>query len=185
MEVTLSSQLLGLGISVLVGLALAAVYDIFRVTRILFRTGKYIMYLQDILYGALAAFVTFLLALSVNSGEVRFYIIGGELVGMTVYFLSIGRLTVRIARFIYKICARIYAWFNQHILIPVKKGCRKVQAFIVAKRIKMQERKKISARNNENPLKPEPDLVYNRIISFFTNHGKELKGGIPEDERKS
>ena len=47
MEVTLSSQLLSLGISALVGLALAVVYDVFRVTRILFRTGKIAMYVQD------------------------------------------------------------------------------------------------------------------------------------------
>lgn len=64
MEVTLSSQLLSLGISVLVGLALAVVYDGFRVTRILFRTGKIAMYVQDILYGIAAAFATFLLALA-------------------------------------------------------------------------------------------------------------------------
>ena len=81
MEVTLSSQLLSLGISALVGLALAVVYDVFRVTRILFRTGKIAMYVQDILYGIAAAFITFLLALAVNSGEIRFYIIGGELIG--------------------------------------------------------------------------------------------------------
>ena len=86
MEVTLSSQLLSLGISALVGLALAVVYDVFRVTRILFRTGKIAMYVQDILYGIAAAFITFLLALAVNSGEIRFYIIGGELIGMAVYF---------------------------------------------------------------------------------------------------
>ena len=93
MEVTLSSQLLRLGISALVGLALAVVYDVFRVTRILFRTGKIAMYVQDILYGIAAAFVTFLLALAVNSGEIRFYIIGGELIGMAVYFLTLGRIT--------------------------------------------------------------------------------------------
>ena len=100
MEVTLSSQLLSLGISALVGLALAVVYDVFRVTRILFRTGKIAMYVQDILYGIAAAFVTFLLALAVNSGEIRFYIIGGELIGMAVYFLTLGRITVRIAKWI-------------------------------------------------------------------------------------
>ena len=120
MEVTLSSQLLSLGISALVGLALAVVYDVFRVTRILFRTGKIAMYVQDILYGIAAAFVTFLLALAVNSGEIRFYIIGGELIGMAVYFLTLGRITVRIAKWIHRICVKIALWFKRHISEPIK-----------------------------------------------------------------
>lgn len=120
MEVTLSSQLLSLGISALVGLALAVVYDVFRVTRILFRTGKIAMYVQDILYGIAAAFITFLLALAVNSGEIRFYIIGGELIGMAVYFLTLGRITVRIAKWIHRICVKIALWFKRHISEPIK-----------------------------------------------------------------
>ncbi len=47
-----------------------------------------------------------------------------------------------------------------------------------------KKRKKNSERNIENPLKPAPDIVYNRIKSFFIGSGKELKGGIPEDDTK-
>ena len=184
MEVALSWQLLSLGIAMLVGLGLAAIYDIFRVARILFHTGKVVMYVQDISYGIVAALVTFLLALSVNNGEIRFYIIGGELVGMTIYFLSIGRLTVQIAKFIYKVCAGVYSWLNKQIFAPIKRFYSKVKASIDAKRTQIKKRKKFSMQNEENPLKPAPDLVYNRFISFFTGEGKELKGGIPKDEKK-
>ena len=41
---------------------------------------------------------------------------------------------------------------------------------------KIKKRKKNSERNIENPLKPAPDIVYNRIKSFFIGSGKELKG---------
>ena len=178
MEVTLSSQLLSLGISALVGLALAVVYDVFRVTRILFRTGKIAMYVQDILYGIAAAFITFLLALAVNSGEIRFYIIGGELIGMAVYFLTLGRITVRIAKWIHRICVK------RHISEPIKGFYEKKKTAIAQKNAENKKRKKNSERNIENPLKPAPDIVYNRIKSFFIGSGKELKGGIPEDDTK-
>lgn len=184
MEVTLSSQLLSLGISVLVGLALAVVYDIFRVTRILFRTGKIVMYVQDILYGIAAAFVTFLLALAVNSGEIRFYIIGGELIGMAVYFLTVGRITLCIAKWIHRICAKIVLWFKRHIGLPIKAFYEKKKTVIAQKHAENKKRKQNSERNIENPLKPAPDIVYNRIKSFFISSGKELKGGIPEDDTK-
>ena len=49
---------------------------------------------------------------------------------------------------------------------------------------KNKKRKKNSERNIENPLKPAPDIVYNRIKSFFIGSGKELKGGIPEEDTK-
>ena len=184
MEVTLSSQLLSLGISALVGLALAVVYDVFRVTRILFRTGKIDMYVQDILYGIAAAFITFLLALAVNSGEIRFYIIGGELIGMAVYFLTLGRITVRIAKWIHRICVKIALWFKRHISEPIKGFYEKKKTAIAQKNAENKKRKKNSERNIENPLKPAPDIVYNRIKSFFIGSGKELKGGIPEDDTK-
>ena len=184
MEVTLSSQLLRLGISALVGLALAVVYDIFRVTRILFRTGKIAMYVQDILYGIAAAFVTFLLALVVNSGEIRFYIIGGELIGMAVYFLTVGRITVRIAKWIHRICVKIALWLKRYISEPIKGFYEKKKTVIAQKNAENKKRKKNSERNIENPLKPAPDIVYNRIKSFFIGSGKELKGGIPEDDTK-
>ena len=50
-----------------------------------------------------------------NSGEIRFYIIGGELIGMAVYFLTLGRITVRIAKWIHRICVKIALWFKRHI----------------------------------------------------------------------
>lgn len=184
MEVTLSSQLLSLGISVLVGLALAVVYDGFRVTRILFRTGKIAMYVQDILYGIAAAFATFLLALAVNYGEIRFYIIGGELIGMTVYFLTLGRITVRIAKWVHRICIKFALWLKINVSEPIKRFYEKKKVAIMLKNDKNKKRKKNSERNIENPLKPAPDIVYNRIKSFFIGSGEELKGGIPEDDTK-
>ncbi len=184
MEVTLSSQLLSLGISALIGLALAVVYDVFRVTRILFRTGKIVMYVQDILFGIAAAFVTFLLALAVNSGEIRFYIIGGELIGMMVYFFTVGRITVRIAKWIHRICVKFSLWFKRRISLPIKTFYEKEKNAITQKHVENKKRKKNSERNIENPLKPAPDIVYNRVKSFFIGSGKDLKGGIPEDDTK-
>ncbi len=55
-----------------------------------------------------------------NSGEIRFYIIGGELIGMAVYFLTLGRITVRIAKWIHRICVKIALWFKRHISEPIK-----------------------------------------------------------------
>lgn len=56
-----------------------------------------------------------------NYGEIRFYIIGGELIGMTVYFLTLGRITVRIAKWVHRICVKIALWLKIHVSEPIKR----------------------------------------------------------------
>ena len=100
------------------------------------------MYVQDILYGIAAAFVTFLLALAVNSGEIRFYIIGGELIGMAVYFLTLGRITVRIAKWIHRICVKIALWFKRHISDELKGFYEKEKECHCAKECRKSKKKR-------------------------------------------
>ena len=184
MEVTLSSQLLGLGMAALTGVALAAVYDMLRITRILFRTGRAVMYVQDILYGAIAALVTFLLALAVNSGEVRFYMILGEAAGMAAYFLTVGRLTAGIAKRLRRFGTAAALWCSKRIGTPAKAFYEKKKAAVLQKRKKKKKRKKNSEGNKENPLKPSQDMVYNQIKHIFIGSDKGDKGGIPKDDTK-
>lgn len=103
---------------------------------------------------------------------------------MAVYFLTLGRITVRIAKWIHRICVKIALWFKRHISEPIKGFYEKKKTAIAQKNAENKKRKKNSERNIENPLKPAPDIVYNRIKSFFIGSGKELKGGIPEDDTK-
>ncbi|MFR5068994.1 MAG: hypothetical protein ACLTE2_03550 [Eubacteriales bacterium] len=79
---------------------------------------------------------------------------------------------------------KIALWFKRHISEPIKGFYEKKKTAIAQKNAENKKRKKNSERNIENPLKPAPDIVYNRIKSFFIGSGKELKGGIPEDDTK-
>lgn len=121
MEVAFSSQLWGIGLAVPVGVGLAVLYDLLRIWRILFDSGKWSVYVQDVLYGVGAALVTFLLALAVNYGEVRFYLLLGEGAGVAVYFLTLGRVTVRMAQVVHRGCKRLKAWFVRRIGVPVRR----------------------------------------------------------------
>ena len=185
MEVTLSWQIFSTGISALVGLGLAAVYDIFRVTRILFGTGKYVMYIQDIIYGIFAAFATFLLALALNDGQVRFYIIGGEVLGMAVYFSTLGRVTVRLAKWVHRICQKFILWMKRRVFTPFAAFWEKKRTAMAQKRAENEKKHKKSEGNTTNPLKPAHNMVYNQIKHFFMGSSKSPKGGVIQHETAS
>ena len=74
---------------------------------------------------------------------------------------------MRIAKWVHRICVKIALWLKIHVSEPIKRFYEKKKVAIALKNDKNKKRKKNSERNIENPLKPAPDIVYNRIKSFF------------------
>lgn len=155
MNLPLSSQLFGFAAAVAGGLVLGVVYDLFRIWRILFRSGRRAVFFQDVLYLFAAALFTFLLALSVSTGEVRFYLIAGEAVGWLLYHFSLGQITVRVFRFAVK-------FLNRFLCVPLKRlfcalwsGMQKSAASFAAFLKKVFSKRK-------NSLKRRGKIVYNQ-----------------------
>ena len=63
------------------GFLLGAFYDVFRVIRLLMRPSAKVVFFQDLLFFALSSVVTFLFALAVTGGELRFYLFLGLVTG--------------------------------------------------------------------------------------------------------
>lgn len=171
MEVTLAAQSHGFLISCIVGFALGAFYDVFRILRILCRTEKRHVFFQDIFFMACAAVVTFLLTLAINWGELRFYILAGEIIGICIYYLTVGEVTVRIAKLIYKFLRCIFKLVKKWLVLPVVHLLSKIGKFFVQKfKNMLKNRKKISL-NRKKPLKHHRKIVYNLFNSFCTGKG--------------
>ena len=80
------------------GFLLGAFYDVFRVIRLLMRPSAKVVFFQDLLFFALSSVVTFLFALAVTGGELRFYLFLGLVTGFMAYYFTIGRVVVRSAK---------------------------------------------------------------------------------------
>ncbi len=78
--------LLSLGFGFLMGIF----YDLFRIVRISISKGKTATIISDILYCIFLCFALFLFCLTVNEGEIRFYLLLGSLAGFFVYYFSLG-----------------------------------------------------------------------------------------------
>lgn len=105
-----------------------------------------------------AAFVTFLLALGVNYGDVRFYILAGEIIGWCIYYLTVGMVTYQVFRFVTHIA-------HKFLIDPIKALLFKFLHWIFRKLQLAGKKVKIVGLNQKKRLKQHRDIVYNHFIS--------------------
>lgn len=165
MNLSLSFQLQGFVISIAAGVFLGAYYDIFRIFRTVFQSESRAVFFQDLFYMLSAAFVTFLLSLGVNYGEVRFYILAGEIIGWCLYYLTIGMVTIRVFQFVSKILHKL-------LINPIKKISVIIFHFIFKIAKIIVGNIKIVAVNWKKRLKHHNKIVYNHSKSKHRRNGK-------------
>lgn len=147
------------------GFLIGILYDVFRTLRLLFGgSQKKAFLISDILYALVAAFLTFLFALTLLNGSIRAYVLFGELMGFLIYYVSFGafvvRLTDKIASFLRRVFARIFQCIAKPFL-----ALRKILKQFYTKNVqKAQKKAKFSAKKSKFHLKSIKDLLYNQHV---------------------
>ncbi len=88
--------------AVILGIILCVFYDIFRAARGCKKTSFVSIALEDIIFWIISSVSTFILLLAGTNGEVRFYVILGEVVGFVLSRLTLSRLIYNFFLFIAK-----------------------------------------------------------------------------------
>jgi len=83
--------------SILGGMSIAFVYDIFRVKRRIIKTNNIITYIEDLLYWSISAAIMFAIVYIGNDGEIRGYIFLGNIIGAVLYILLLSRIVMFIS----------------------------------------------------------------------------------------
>ena len=91
-EINNSLQILSFSRSLVLGILLCVLYDFIKSLRLTVNFSAIAIFLQDIAYSCIAAFVTFLFLLSVTNGEMRGYVISGILAGFIISRFTLSRL---------------------------------------------------------------------------------------------
>ena len=78
-------------VSMLLGMGVAATYDVLRIFRRVFKTSHWLYYVQEILFWLVEAFVIFRLLYIYDDGAIRSYTMLGLAVGMVLYTWFVGR----------------------------------------------------------------------------------------------
>lgn len=129
MGISISGQTLEFLLSAALGFGLGALYDLFRITRVILNPGRVFVFIQDVLYWIVCAVVSFLFILTVNRGEIRGFLLFGELMGAVFYYCTLGWLVMKSTRAIASAVRRFFRLLQRLFVKPVQKvlgKCKKV-----------------------------------------------------------
>lgn len=110
-ELSNKLQIIGFLYSIILGMIFAAFYDIFRALRIVKKPTALSVLFQDILYFFTISILTFIFLLAITNGEIRGYILFGEIVGFLIFLALISRFFIKILIFILNLFLRLYKCF--------------------------------------------------------------------------
>lgn len=117
--------------SVLSGMVIALIYDVFRIKRRVIKTGVLFVYIEDLLFWIMVAIFVFILVYYFNDGELRGYIFTGIITGVIIYMLLFSKIIIRsfvaILNLIYKVIKFVLfvltypiRLISKIVMIPVK-----------------------------------------------------------------
>lgn len=101
--------------SVLLGCGLSAVYDIFRLDRMIFRRSVLTVALEDILFWIISAFAAFCLMLLTTNGQIRAFILIGVLIGFIIFRLTFSKLIDMLIPYLKKAVKGVRKWYLKFI----------------------------------------------------------------------
>lgn len=160
-----------------VGFLLGVLYDFLRALRLSFTKGRVAVVVFDLLYFFAVAFFSFLFILASNKGEVRSYIIIGELLGAVFYYFSFGIAVIRITDNSVKVLKRFYGLLFKIISFPFRlfnsvfsKISGKIKSFF-------KKSEKNSKKIQKKVLPKVRVYVYNLFDILCAGSHKARKGG--------
>lgn len=164
-------QLGGIWLSLLTGFGLAVVYDSFRVLRTVLWGREQTSAILDFFFMLFCGIITYLLALAVDFGRVRFFLVACEIIGACVYFLTIGALTNYLASTLHRVFAWCKAQWLRLFVRPVQKLLKKAGSLLIRGGKVTGNFLKKRAKKRKNPLKRWSRLVYNREVDVYGGNG--------------
>lgn len=163
------------------GFFLGIIYDLLRTVRLSLTHSKVAVFIFDILYFFIFGLFTFLFILAVNKGEVRFYLLFGEILGLVLYYFSFGIAAIKISDKIVKTVRLFFGALFKVFTAPfrfifgiLKKIFSKVYA-VFRKRQKKYKK-------NCKKLLPKLKLYVYNLCGIFKSRKQVSGGGTKENE---
>ncbi len=160
-----------------VGFLLGVLYDFLRALRLSFTRGKIPVVIFDLFYFFAVAFLSYIFILAANKGEVRSYIIIGELLGAVFYYFSLGIAVVKLTDRFVSLLKRFYSLVFKIISFPFRlikrlfgRAFGKIKTFF-----KKSEKK--SQKIQKKVLPKARVYVYNLFGILCARSRKSRKGG--------
>ncbi|MBQ8014823.1 MAG: spore cortex biosynthesis protein YabQ [Clostridia bacterium] len=90
------------------GFLLGILYDVFRTVRMIISNSKGFVFFMDLLYFTVCAFLVFCFNMVVDNGQIKIYVVFGEVAGWFVYYFSFGAIALRISNAVITLVRRLF-----------------------------------------------------------------------------
>ena len=185
--------------SLIVGLLLGALYDVFRIRRVAFRpteaskisktmkasgetsdkrrllslsSDTVLCFFEDIVFFLVSSLTLILVAFCLHYGLPRGYSLAAALGGFFLYRVTIGRLVMASAEAIVKGLRRFFSFLNRRLLRPIGKGLGRLWSTCEGR---------VARRMNERRLKRWERLTASSLITLLFSEKRDREGGSLAD----
>lgn len=172
-DISVSAQCMLFLRAMLLGAALMLLYDCFRIARIAFPSPAWVVMIQDIVYFAVFALVSFLFFVSQSYGEVRFFALTGELLGLILCYFTLSSVIIASSQTVISVIKKIILLFERLILSPIYKVIYAISRKIIKFVNFLGNLAKKSCNKANYSLKRRRVLLYNLIGSCGEGHEKK------------
>ena len=172
--------------SVVCGVTLSVIFDLFRAVRITLKPNAVITAVTDIIYTFIAFAAVIYCVWDYGSGKFRYYEILGLGIGSVIYFASVSRFVLRVFLFtVEKIC-QIFGFILKILLTPLR---FLYKILIVPTRnsisaIKQRRRCKNAGEHGKQTVRvcsePSKRTFYSYICSFGRNNAFKRSYAVPD-----
>lgn len=165
-----------------VGFLLGVLYDFFRAVRLSFTRGKIAVVIFDLTYFFSVALLSYIFILAANKGEVRSYIIIGELLGAVFYYFSFGIAVIKLTDRLVSLLRKFYSFAFKIIFFPFRLIKRLILR-LFGKLMKFFKKSEKKSQKIQKKVLPKARVyVYNLFGILCAGSQKSRKGGKAHDK---
>ncbi len=167
-----------------IGFLLGVVYDILRAIRLSITKSQKAHIFFDILYFLILTLTSYIFILAANKGEIRFYIIVGELLGLAFYYFSLGIAVIKATDIAVNLLRQFFKFIFKVISSPFRLAFRLFSFLKKKLSVFLKKTEKKSSKIQKKVLQKAHLYVYNLLGVFCARKGTRKKGGWGNGEKE-
>lgn len=167
MDLIITQQLIYFCQSIFLGVISSFIFDFFKILRLSIKHNNIFIFIEDIIFFIILSLLTYNFMINISFGQIRIFILIGELIGFILYKFSISDFIVKSITYIISIISALFKLIFNFLLFPTYK--------FTIKFIKLLSKPFLTFFTKyfkiiEKPLKNKISIVYNLFkLKFFKN----------------
>ena len=167
----ITNQLIYFLKSVLLGAVLGLIFDAFKILRLFIKHNVVAIFVEDVAFCIISAVITYGFMVDISCGQIRIFILAGELIGLVLYKLTLSKLLVTLIVNILNLLKRILNFVFRIAFLPIYKLMLIIFKFIFKPIVNYL--KKIFGKF-KIVLKNKCELMYNIIKNGFKSQNTSV-----------